>query len=71
MRENRLRCFRYCGGKNQLTVDWTHHKRFEVLLGWYCLVGEIEDRGVNSLFDSKENYSETIIFLQERGDIQA
>jgi len=33
--------------------------------------GKIEDRGVNSLFDGKENYSGSIILLQERGDIQA
>ena len=32
---------------------------------------KIEDREVNSLFDSKESYSGSIILLQERGDIQA
>jgi len=36
-----------------------------------CLVGEIEDQGVNFLFDSKKNYSGSIILSQERGDIQA
>jgi len=34
-------------------------------------VGKIGDRSINSLFDSKENYSESIILLQEREDIQA
>ena len=34
-----------------------------------CLVGKIKDRGVNSLFDCKENYSGSIILLQERGEI--
>jgi len=33
--------------------------------------GKIEDREVNSLFDSKESYNGSIILLQERGDIQA
>ena len=33
-----------------------------------CLVGKIEDRGVNSLFDCKENYSGSII-LYKRGEI--
>jgi len=33
--------------------------------------GKIEDREVNSLFDSKESYSGSIILLQERGDIHA
>jgi len=32
---------------------------------------KIEDREVNSLFDSKESYSGSIILLEERGDIQA
>ena len=36
-----------------------------------CLVRKIEDRGVSSLFDCKENYNGSIILLQERGDIQA
>ena len=31
---------------------------------------EIEDRGVNSLFNCKESYSGSIILLQEREDIQ-
>jgi len=35
------------------------------------LTGKIKDRGVNSLFDYKENYNRSIILLQERGDIQA
>ena len=33
--------------------------------------GKLWDRGVNSLFDCKENYSGSIILSQERGDIQA
>ena len=33
--------------------------------------GKIKDRGVNSLFDGKENYNGSIILSQERGDIQA
>ena len=32
--------------------------------------GKIEDQGVNSLSDCKENYNGSIILLQERGDIQ-
>jgi len=39
----------------------------EVVVWW----GKIEDRGVTSLFDCKENYSGSIILLQEKGDIQA
>ena len=38
---------------------------------WMCLMGKIEDRGVNSLSDCKEIYNGSIILLQERGDIQA
>ena len=34
-------------------------------------MGKIEDRGVTSLFDCKENYSESIILLQVRGDISS
>ena len=33
--------------------------------------GKIEDRDVNSLFDSKESYNGSIILLQEREDIHA
>ena len=31
--------------------------------------GKIEDRDVNSLFDSKQSYNGSIILLQERKDI--
>ena len=48
--------------------DWWNRTQVIKQDCWWKKIG---DRGINSLFDSKENYSESIILSQERGDIQA